>query len=199
VCPILRFCQRSLVGYFYCDYRDQKLQSTENIIGAILKQAITAAKYQPSDIIDRLVRDLKQGRKKLGLEDILLFLHLILKNFDSVYICIDARDECAEENRWNLIDVLCRLASSTDDRGVPRRIKVMFIGRTHMEQYVNSHPFIVRPNYRSVILRANTADISGYVTYKLMTDTRVTFDENFKKQIVEGNVSTADGMSVCIT
>jgi hypothetical protein len=47
-------------------------------------------------------------------------------------------------------------------------------------------------------LAANTDDIAVYVTHKLNEDATVTMTEDFKKQIVEEIVSTAQGMSVCI-
>jgi hypothetical protein len=57
----------------------------------------------------------------------------------------------------------------------------------------------ISPSPLSMQLVANTGDIAAYVTHKLNQDKMVKMPEDFKKQIVEEIVTTAQGMSVCIT
>jgi hypothetical protein len=91
------------------------------------------------------------------------------------------------------------MAANIDNK--PQNIKLFFTARPQIEDYINSHPAMatISPSPLSMQLVANTGDIAAYVTHKLNQDKMVKMPEDFKKQIVEEIVTTAQGMSVCIT
>src|SRR5271163_1164512 len=56
------------LGYIYCDYRDQKEQTTENILGAILKQLFGLLSEIPEAVLKLYAERVSQG-KPLSLTD----------------------------------------------------------------------------------------------------------------------------------
>jgi hypothetical protein len=172
------------VAFSYCDYRDQKQQTTENVVIGILRQALTIAKRVPEDVMSALVQ-----RKKAGgtpdLECALRFLSAILRTFDMTYLCIDALDECADDHRWNLIHSLKGLVVH-DPTQLPF-VRLFFTGRPHMKNYISMS---------SVTLEASEEDVSAYINYKLGMDTKAKMTDEFKKQIVTEILATSQGMLV---
>jgi hypothetical protein len=171
-----------------------------NIIGGLLKRAIIAAKTSVSGFPDEVRKTLLEKKDKieeLEMEGAIQALSVTLETFSRVYICIDALDECIDEHRGTLIRSLVEIASNNK----PQTIKLFFTARPQIEDYIKSNPVMatVSPSPLSMQLAANTDDIAAYVTHKLNEDTMVTMTADFKKQIVEEIVTTAQGMSVCIT
>jgi hypothetical protein len=182
------------VAFFYCDYRDREQQTIVNMIGGLLKQAITALRKPSSEFIGPLLKT-KKGRNKLDLEDALGVLSQILREFDRVYICIDALDECTEEPRRDLIRCLKGLSNPDPTESEPVEIRLFVTGRPHIKDYVVTH-FAIAGSLipLAMELKTRNEDIAAYINYKLKMDTGVKMDEDFKKQIVSEILSTSQGM-----
>lgn len=184
--------EKVCVAFIYCDYREQKQQSAENMTEGILKQAITAANTVPEELVKR-----KAERKgALELKDAVQALSRTLRSFDRTYLCIEALDERLEEHRYEFIRCLNELGAS--DSNHPPFIRIFLTGRPLIKNEVNSHPSVVA-NPRtlvSMLLEANTGDIAAYVTHKISMHTRVRMDEDFKRQIVAEITAASQGMLV---
>jgi hypothetical protein len=139
-----------------------------------------------------------ESRIKLDLDDICGALSKIFHSFDKVYICIDALNECTEEQRWNLIDILQRTATSNGSGSVQSlsSIKLFFTGRPQMEKYVNAHAEIQPAIPLSVKLEASTHDIAAFIKNKISMDTKVKMTEEFRNQLIDEIVATSRGMFV---
>jgi hypothetical protein len=166
------------------------------MIGGLLKQAIIASKQGCRDVIQNFL-DEKENRGKIQLSDAVHALSRLLHGFDESYICIDALDECTEEHRWDLIQCLAGLSSSSDRTNLLRPIRLFFTGQPPMEEYVKSHT-AVDPEIplMAVKLEANTEDIAAYVAHKIDMDKGVRMKDDFKKHIVAEIVSASQRMFV---
>lgn len=81
------------VAYIYCDYQEHRQQSTFNMVGSLLRQAIVASyKSHDNEAVIRNLSEKKEQRQKLSSDEALKALANILENFDKTYICIDALD-----------------------------------------------------------------------------------------------------------
>lgn len=123
-----------------------------------------------------------------------MYLSRILQEFDKVYICIDAQDECTEEPRRDLIGCLRGLSNSDPTESEPPEIRLFVTGRPHIKDYVATHFSIAGSSIPLAMeLKARNEDIAVCINYKLELDT-IKMDEDFKKQIVSEIVSTSQGM-----
>jgi hypothetical protein len=159
------------------------------MIGALLKQIlITYYQHLPVNIINSLAARREQG-KSLSLENAFRFLKSALLSFERSYICIDAVDECNDNQRKSL---LRPFNDFLDD--AMQSIRIFVTGRTYMEKTVKEL-FEVSPY--TVTLQANADDIRAYVACQVkMDDNYDEMDECFKKEITDIIVSTANGMLV---
>jgi hypothetical protein len=80
------------LAYIYCDYRDQKEQTTKHILGSIIKQLLRQLSTIPEDITE-LWHTHQDGNTPLTLDAIADTLPTTSKLFNQTYICLDALDE----------------------------------------------------------------------------------------------------------
>jgi hypothetical protein len=144
------------VAYIYCDYQEHHQQSTLNMAGSLLRQAIVASyKSHDNDTVIRNLLENKQQRQELSSDEALKALAKILGNFDKTYICIDALDECGDQHLEGLIRILGELAISTDsDVTNPSILRLFFTGRPEVEDYVSKHSSTRELSSFSVTLEA---------------------------------------------
>ena len=116
---LLKAVQSSAVGvtYVYCNYKLQKEQNTSSLMAAILKQLVQA---RPSIIepVDRLYKQHANRGTKPSADEIFGALLSILTKFSTVYVVIDALDECPDSNgnRRQFLAQLQDLQAKTDLR-----------------------------------------------------------------------------------
>ncbi|KAH7071830.1 nucleoside phosphorylase domain-containing protein [Paraphoma chrysanthemicola] len=88
---------KSSVGlaYVYCDYRDQKEQSIENILGAVLKQLLRLLPDIPETIL-KVYDEWVTRQKPLSSANAMDLLRAACAQFTTTYVCIDALDEAGD-------------------------------------------------------------------------------------------------------
>ncbi|RYO96288.1 hypothetical protein DL765_011625 [Monosporascus sp. GIB2] len=103
------------VAYIYCSYKAQADQTTTSLLAAILKQ-LAQARPSVADPVARLYNHHADRRTRPSLEEIINALRSVLTNYSSVYVVVDALDECAYEDgtRNQLLATLRDLQSETD-------------------------------------------------------------------------------------
>ncbi|KAI9768507.1 MAG: hypothetical protein M1839_004029 [Geoglossum umbratile] len=103
------------VAYLYCNYKAQADQNTTNLLAAILKQLVQA---QPSMVepVARLYNYHTSRRTRPSLEEIFSALQSVLASYSTVYLVVDALDECSDKEgtRSELLNKLYALQSKTD-------------------------------------------------------------------------------------
>src|ERR1700749_1876806 len=86
------------VAFVYCDYRDQLHQTIVNLIGSLANQLVLQVHSIPTAIWE-IYKRMAMERKPVNLESTQAVFRIILQQFECVYICIDALDECQPEVR----------------------------------------------------------------------------------------------------
>jgi len=96
---LLNTVQDSNVGvaYVYCNYKAQGEQNTTSLLAAVLKQLV---QMRPSTIepVEQLRRTHTNKGTKPSLENIFGALQSVLMEFSTVYIVVDALDECQDSD-----------------------------------------------------------------------------------------------------
>ncbi|RYP86354.1 hypothetical protein DL769_000738 [Monosporascus sp. CRB-8-3] len=105
------------VAYIYCSYKAQANQTTTGLLAAILKQ-LAQARPSVAEPVARLYNHHTDQKTRPSLEEIINALRFVLTNYSSVYVVVDALDECAYEDgtRSQLLANLRDLQSKTDTR-----------------------------------------------------------------------------------
>jgi hypothetical protein len=105
------------VAYVFCNYKSQDDQSVDQLLAAILKQLIENMKQLPEAVSRSYSESASKGLKPTA-ESLLNILKQALETFKSVYVVIDALDECSENHnvRQKLIKCLNSLQINSDIR-----------------------------------------------------------------------------------
>jgi hypothetical protein len=171
------------LAYVYCDYRDQSEQTTVNLVGALLKQLLSAIPSLPQEIISHK-RACEQRQRSLELSDALRMFQSTCKTFKQIYICFDALDECKD-----VIELLKFL------QNMPHSVHLLMTGRKHVQRIVQ-HYF---KDALSIPIEANEDDIRALIKTRVDED-RIKepgiMNEELEKEITEKIVAFSKGMSV---
>src|SRR5437588_4571102 len=83
--------QKVAVACFYYDFQDQKTQTPENVLGALLKQLLRGLGAIPAEI-DKAFQKAKSqvGGRGLRVHELLPLLEAALAPLERAFICIDA-------------------------------------------------------------------------------------------------------------
>ncbi|KAK6531048.1 hypothetical protein TWF281_007875 [Arthrobotrys megalospora] len=160
----------------YCDYRDQTLQTSINLIGSLLGQLLSTLPYLPKEVIQLYERN-RQERKPLEQGDVEAMLLHACQHFDRVYICVDALDEC--QHKEDFLKSLRKLLPS---------IQLFITGRPHIPATVDQY-FV---GALKITIEANKNDINKFVATKIDEDSardKYLMDEKLKQEIL-GKIGT---------
>jgi len=146
---------------FYCDFRDQREQTTTNIIGAILKQLVVRGK-----VLKHVQKAFQKAKGEVGGRGLLLpgmvqLLKQAVATLPRVFICIDALDECFPKH---LLDLL---ASLKDILQESPRARLFVTGRPQVRTEITRH----FTGNVMVPISPKTHDIERYLEKKLEMDT----------------------------
>ena len=110
-------CDDIGVAYLFCNYKAQSYQSLPSLLAALLKQLVQSRPDIAAPVIHIYDHHSKQGSRP-SLDEILRVLQFVCSNYITVYIVVDALDECADRDgaRGRLIDKLRGLQAKTDVR-----------------------------------------------------------------------------------
>jgi hypothetical protein len=181
--------EHACVLFLYCDYRDERQQTTENLIGALLKQAIRLNPASSDAIIEELHKMMKKENQVLKADAATKFLIAALLHFAKIYICIDALDEC-QDDRASFLHSLSDLFKHTE---LQKRLRIFFTGRPQVAHYVEKQ--LVGPSFCTVILEDTEEDILKYVRNQIQNDDGgLDMSDGFTNQIISTIRSTSDGM-----
>ena len=105
------------VAYVYCNYKAQADQNAASLLAAILKQLVQARRSiaEPVELLHKQHAD--RGTKP-SLEEIFGALQSVLATYSSVYLVVDALDECPDKDgsRHQFLAKLRDLQGRTDLR-----------------------------------------------------------------------------------
>ncbi|KAL7266829.1 hypothetical protein RUND412_010606 [Rhizina undulata] len=106
------------LAYFYCKYGEIDRQEPQSILSTIVKQL---SLMSPEGFLTEAVISLFEKQKKNGVKSRFLWLDEstglisnLSRAFEQTIIIVDALDECNKETRFQLLDALKELRSSTE-------------------------------------------------------------------------------------
>ncbi|KJK63626.1 Ankyrin repeats 3 copy [Aspergillus parasiticus SU-1] len=134
------------LAYLYGDYRDHKVQTTENILGAIVKQLLVFLSEIPQALLELYQREAKQ-EAPLSKVSAQTFLDVACEQFSKVYICIDALDELKDQR--TLLECLQGRSS----------MQLFITGRPHIRQTVQKY----LKQRQEIPIEAHEGDIRRFI------------------------------------
>ena len=184
---LLRTVQSDTIAmaYVFCNYKAQAEQTTSSLLAAILKQLVQVRPSIAEPII-RLYEHHAHRRTRPLLNEIIGALQSILTNYSSVYVIIDALDECPDKDgtRSQLLAKLRDLQRKTD-------LRLMVTSR-----------FIpaIENEFRSMVrleVRASDADVKRFVAGQMDRLPKcIQRDDKLQGFVQDKIVEAVDGMSV---
>ena len=180
--------RKSAVTCFYFDFADRKEQSATSALGSLLRQIVGGLERIPEEIS----RAFREGRNAIGgrgprLPDIVRMLQAITSSLP-IFVCIDALDECAVQDRVKLLNSLQQILEMSPGT------RIFIIGRPHVEDEVKR---LLVGRVTSVFVSPRRGDIAEYLRIRLGEDpTPHTMNESLKADILEKIPKTMSEMYV---
>ena len=144
--------QKIAVACYYCDFQSQKMQTSGNVLGALIKQIVRGSGTVPTGINAAFQKAKGQvGGRGLRVPEALELLRSALAPLDRAFICIDALDELPEKYLSKLLHSLRVISQSCPE------IRFFFTGRPHItvrieEYFHGSAQFLqIRPMREDII------------------------------------------------
>jgi hypothetical protein len=154
------------------------------MIGALIKQLVRRAPKVPTAVLDLFKRRDKDQRS-MDEKDAESIFGVVLAQFDTVYICMDALDECAPESRAQLLRFLKAIDSPS--------IRLFMTGRHSVEAEITTILSNLSP--KTISITAIEDDIRMYLSQELKSDRYPkAMTEDFKEQIVKRLVKVSPGL-----
>ena len=119
--------QKIAVACFYCDFQSQKIQTPENVLGALIKQIVRGSGMIATEISSAFPKAKGQvGGRGLRALDAQELLKAALAPLSRAFICIDALDELLDKHLPQLLRSLHAISQSLP------AIRFLFTGRPHI-------------------------------------------------------------------
>ncbi|KAL8856068.1 MAG: hypothetical protein Q9178_007324 [Gyalolechia marmorata] len=170
------------VAAVYCNFKEHEMQSLENLLAGLCMQLIQATLPLPETLTKAYCTHREKGTRP-SIEDILQTFEEVLKPFGTVYLVIDALDECLEQVRSRLILHL---------KAFSPRIRLLVTTR-----FIDGILSEFRNDTRLEI-RANQDDLRRYISSSTEGNSRLARQLQGKTalahEICESIIATADGM-----
>lgn len=106
------------LAYFYFDFGTPAKQSVVNCVRYLLSRLTSNLLETPEELRDLYVKKCNYGNEVPTLDDLVAVLKIFskLRDFDDVFIAIDALDECPVHKREDLLDLLETITSWPDSK-----------------------------------------------------------------------------------
>ena len=163
------------VACSYIHYAARKEQSPANILGSLLKQIVGGLEKVPGEIRQSF-QDHKKviGGRRLQVAEIVKMLQIVT-SLQPTFICVDALDECTEEDR---VDILVSLRQILEKSSTTR---IFLTGRLHIRSEIDRHL-----GATVLSIKPNRDDIVGYVRMRLSKDTSLgRIDSGLEDEIIK--------------
>ncbi|KAL8721440.1 MAG: hypothetical protein Q9225_001885 [Loekoesia sp. 1 TL-2023] len=171
------------VAAIYCNFKHSSLQTPENLLAGLCAQLIQQSLKPISNILDNLYNIHSRSMTRPKWKDIVQIFEDHVTNLDTVYLVIDALDECSEDVR----KVLLRYFEI-----LPSNIRLLLTTR-HIDEITRE--FRDDP---MVEIRASPSDLKRFVTSSIASNRRladhVRNQASLEQEICERVITKADGM-----
>ncbi|KAF8537641.1 ankyrin repeat-containing domain protein [Trichophaea hybrida] len=172
------------IAYIYCDYADQKDQTTEMIIASFAKQ-LSVIKPSICGQIQKLYKACNDGKIQPDLFRLTETLRNLCMGFKQVFFVLDALDECVDTVRKSLLDQLERVDHST--------ARLFLTSRPHLLDMDERYG-----KYPQIPITAKNQDIRQFLQIKIEEDARLSRliknKQSFKDEVIDTITSNAMDM-----
>lgn len=173
------------LAYLFCSYDARADQTATSLLTALLKQLVQR-RPEIADPVKQVYEDYLDKSSKPSLAEIVKLTRFICERYRTVFIVVDALDECTEKNcvRVSLVDALRDLQTSFDvrllftSRFIPE-IEKQFESDLHLE------------------IRASEGDVRRFVAAQMPNmPACIRNNEDLKLEVQERIVQAVGGMQV---
>ncbi|KAI5804821.1 hypothetical protein DFH27DRAFT_480805, partial [Peziza echinospora] len=148
------------VAVMYCDYQDREAQTNLHIIGSFLHQLLLTLPYgTPREVYDE-IQSIRQRGRHVERSDLTKMLMATLKEFHTVYVCIDALDEL---HPMTLTDLLVGMGNNFPTA------RVFLTGRPTVRDVIRRTLKLSKDEINTTI-RADPDDIQHFLLAKIAED-----------------------------
>lgn len=181
--------RRDAVVYIYCDYANKETRSVVQLLGSMVRQLIVQTSH--AEVVSELRAFLGQIAKNRNMteDELSSWTENLSRNFDMVYIFVDALDEIPEMSRDSLLTRLQQLSSDN--------IRIFLTGRPHIKVEA------IVPQAMTAEIAATDRDIANFLTSKIEESKRLVRiaakDPELRQQILNKIVIQADGLFLLAT
>lgn len=171
------------IAYFYCDYRDQEMQSGSSMIAGMLKQLSCHMSCLPSPLLD-LYENFRTKGIELNIEILQKALLDVVRQFHHTFIVIDALDECDPvKHRKSFLKVLKDFGNSG--------IRLFITSRPHPDDIK-----CTLGAYPQIVIEASEPDIRTFLVQKIDGDGDIAclLDHQLREEIIATITQSAQGM-----
>jgi len=172
--------KNEIVLYCYFDYKNQGNQRAENVVSSLLKRLLCSVSELPRDV-ESLYDDFV---RRAAIPDLSCLSRIFIScssNFSSVYLILDALDECQSKQLKSIVSLLGQLKAAQVTRH-----KILCTSRPHLEYLcVTLQPVAI------LDIEAHTDDVENYITWRLNDEWL--FAEELKSEVVEAIAGRVEG------
>ncbi|KAJ5062213.1 ankyrin repeat domain-containing protein [Bipolaris maydis] len=169
------------VAYVYCNYKAREEQEISSLLAAILKQLVQGQLSKADRLEELYLKHADRGTKP-SLFEIYDTLRDVIASYQSVYIVVDALDECHEDTR-------CQFLAKLRDLQAIHDIRLMVTSRfmPDIKDALSRGP--------SLEVQASREDVKRFVAGQMHTlSPYIQHDTELQKAVQEKIADAADGM-----
>jgi Cdc6-like AAA superfamily ATPase len=173
------------VAYVYCNYKKQNEQSASSLLAAILKQLVQAYPLL-TEPVKRLHALHKERETRPSIVELFDTLQTALTSLSTVYIVVDALDECRDDVRRSFLAKLRDLQTKIDLRSM--------VTSRHIPNIVNDLKSSLR-----LEVRASAGDVAEFVAGQIQQLPKcIQNNPSLRAMVQQEIVKAADGMQVSL-
>jgi archaellum biogenesis ATPase FlaH len=180
------------VVYFYFDFNDTQKQSRELMIRSLISQLSQQFVKMPSSL-DMLFSSCKNGQRQPSLDGLLDVVRNLIREFQHVYIILDALDECTD--RAELLATLQIIADWKDDA-----LHLLVTSRKEQDIESSLENIVDTQNTICLLSELVDKDIFKYIRQRLSVDKKLNKwqkDPEIRYEIEIPLMKGAHGMYAC--
>ena len=174
--------QDAAVSYVYCDYREHDGQTAEKLVAILLKQLAISKRDLPQAVNDLYLR-FEAPKRQPQQQDLEQAFLLTCRDFEKIYIVIDALDECEASQRRKLLGFLYAARTRLS-------IRVFITSRSYSDEIIKKFDPIQR-----LKIEAHKSDLRRYIVQAIEnSDHAEVINNDFQQQIVNKVCAAAQNM-----
>jgi hypothetical protein len=171
-----------VVIYHFFDYLTAEEQSPDLLSRSLLKQLAQQCNH-PLPELEKLRKSMNKRNRKPNQAEVMPIIDSLLEKFPRTFIVMDALDECSEDYRYTVLDIISHLHSSG--------ARIFTTSRPHIEP-----PKLKNDEWEYIEIRAQDEDIRRVFESTLLQkdSLRKRLSLEFKDEIVTAISKKSDGM-----